>query len=868
MNKNLFTKGVTHVNSQTNIRHYLVILLMSLLALIGCNQEDTDLASEQKSAQQTTQQVDRETENISNLARERLNIDFDWLFYLGDEPKAKQAVFDDKQWRTLDLPHDWSIEGEYNKDNPAGIRGGFLPTGTGWYRKHLDWNNSWADKRVMLEFDGVYMNSEVWVNGQAVGKRPYGYISFSYDITEHLQAGSNVIAVRVDNSLAPSGRWYTGSGIYRHVWLTTTSAQHIPYSGVFVRSENVSEQQAELKISTEIKNTASQQVTLALQTEVLDNLGKVVATVTTPIDVNAKQMQTVEQTVPVKNPQLWSIEIPNLYTVRHTIFNEQQVVDVLETTTGIRTIDFTVDKGFLLNGESVILQGISMHHDAGPVGAAVPEDVLRRRLTSLKAMGVNALRNTHNPFAPEFYQMANEMGFVIMNEAFDGWWDAKAKYDYGLYFDDWWQRDLTDFMRRDRNHPSVIMWSVGNEVPRYTPEQQKTLVEFAKKLDETRPITQGRGYAGGYLSIAGFNGHGEYKGAIEEFHKENPNTPVIGTEMTHTIHTRGIYRSKTSYRTRDFPAPWEVRPKGGPKKIWQKIKDKVYPVDDLTEEEFFEGVSPFYGSSFDNSLVRMPISAEIKLARDLPYLLGTFRWTAFDYIGESFGWPARTANFGVLDLAGFEKGAYYLYQSQWSKEPMVYMDPHWTHPGKEGRVVPVVVYTNQESAELFLNGKSLGEKTFGKNKDDDMQLVWQVPYQPGKLTVQAKQGSEVVLEQTRYTAGKPASVAISADKSIIKANKRDVVHLEIDVVDKQGYPVPAADNRLNFTLDGPGKLIGVENGDILDLEPHKVPTRKAFMGKVLALVQATDTSGDIIVTVSGAGLKSQQVVINSTLAQH
>ncbi|WOH36025.1 glycoside hydrolase family 2 TIM barrel-domain containing protein [Thalassotalea fonticola] len=797
-------------------------------------------------------------------SRTRINLDFNWQFYLGDEPAAKQANYQDQQWRTLDLPHDWSIEGEYKQEHPAGIRGGFLPTGTGWYRKHLAWDDSWADKRVILEFDGVYMNSEVWVNGQALGKRPYGYISFSYDITEHLQAGNNVIAVRVDNSKAPSGRWYTGSGIYRHVWLTTVSEQHIPYSGVFVRSENVSEQQADVKISTEIKNTQGVEQNLQLQTEIIDAEGKVVAMTTTPVQVMAQQTHTVDQQLNLNKPALWSIDNPNLYTTRTKVLKNGIEVDRLDTTTGLRTIDFTVDKGFLLNGETVILQGISMHHDAGPVGAAVPEDVLRKRLQTLKAMGVNALRNTHNPFAPEFYQMANEMGFVVMNEAFDGWWDPKAEYDYGLYFDQWWQQDLTDFMRRDRNHPSVIMWSVGNEVPNYTPEQQKTLVEFAKKLDATRPITQGRGYAGGYLSIAGFNGHGEYKGAIQKFHKENPNTPVIGTEMTHTIHTRGIYRSKTSYRVRDFPAPWEVNSKVGPKKIWQKIKKKVYPVADLTEEEVFTGIPGAYGSSFDNSLVRMPIREEIKLARELPYLLGTFRWTAFDYIGESFGWPARTANFGVLDLAGFPKGAYYLYQSQWSSEPMVHLDPHWTHPGKEGTEIPVVVYTNQQSAELFLNGKSLGEK----NMTDDMQLVWLVPYQAGELTVVAKNNGRDVVSKTINTAGKADSVAISADKIEITANKRDVVHLEIDVVDEQGNPVPDASDRLHFKVDGPARLIGVENGDILDLEPHKVPTRKAFMGKVLALIQATEKAGKIKVTVSGEGLKSQQILINASSAQH
>jgi len=816
----------------------LVILLPILSMFSACQQSNT---------------------SHNDTPRVRASIDFDWKFYLGDDPEAKQSSFQDKDWRTLNLPHDWSIEGQYNEDNPAGIAGGFLPTGTGWYRKHLTWQQEWRNKRVFIEFDGVYMNSDVWVNGHHLGKRPYGYISFSYDITDYLNEDNNVIAVRVDNSKSPSGRWYTGSGIYRHVWLTTVNKQHIPYNGVFVRGDNVSEQSADVKITTEIKNTENESKSLTLLSQLLDVNNNVVAETSDVISLKGTLKSTAEQSLTITKPNLWSTDTPYLYRLKSTIFNNNEVVDVLNTTTGLRSIEFTVDKGFVLNGKSLILQGVGMHHDAGPVGAAVPDDVLRKRLESLKKMGVNAIRTTHNPFAPEFYQMADEMGFVLMNEAFDGWWKPKAQYDYGLYFDKWWQQDLTDFIRRDRNHPSVIMWSIGNEVPNYTPEQQKTLVEFSQKLDDTRPITQGRGYAGGHLTIAGFNGHGEFKGAIEAFHKKNPNVPTIGTELTHTIHTRGVYRSKTAYRVRDFPAPWETCENCNPLKKWQRIKDKVYDIPDLTKEEVFPGITGAYGSSFDNSVVRMPIRDEIRLARDLPYLLGTFRWTAFDYLGESFGWPARTANFGVIDLAGFPKGPYYLYQSQWNKTAMVHLDPHWTHPGKEGVEIPVVVYTNQESAELFLNGKSLGEKVI----NDDMQLVWLVPYQAGKLTVVAKNSGKTIVSKTIHTAGIAHSISITADKTVAYANQTDVIHLELDVVDEQGHFVPEASNRLQIEIDGPARIIGVENGDILDLEPHKVPTRNAFMGKVLALIQTTAISGAITITISGDGLQPQQLVIQS-----
>jgi len=796
--------------------------------------------------------------SVTSQNRERINIDFDWLFHLGDESSAKNTDFDDQNWRKLDLPHDWSIEGEYDENNPAGIAGGYLPTGIAWYRKHLTWNEDWAGKQVQIEFDGVYMNSEVWVNGQFLGKRPYGYIGFAYDLTDFLKAGDNIISVRVDHSKAPSGRWYTGSGIYRHVWLTTTSPVSIAKDGTWIRSENVSTKYADLKVDTEVSNALDKEQHVELITQVIDSSGKIVAEDSTTLVLPAGKTINAQQALSINNPKLWSTDDTNLYTVRSNIKQNEVLLDSLDSRTGIRSIEFTVDRGFLLNGETLIFQGASMHHDAGPVGAAVPDDILRSRLKMLKAMGVNALRNTHNPFAPEFYDMADEMGFVIMNEAFDGWWTPKAEFDYGLYFEQWWQRDLSDFIRRDRNHPSVVMWSIGNEVRGYTPEQQKIVKTFVEQFDKTRPVTQGRGYAGGHLDIAGFNGHGEYKGAIEKFHKQNPNVPTIGTEVTHTMHTRGVYRSKTRYRTRDNPAPWET--KRDAKKVWQKLKNKVYPVADLTETEVFPEHNIKYGSSFDNSLVRMPIRDEIKKARELPYFLGTFRWTAFDYLGESFGWPARTANFGVLDLAGFPKGVYYLYQSQWSTEPMVRLEPHWTHPGKEGVEIPVVVYTNQTSVELFLDGQSLGEKPM----TEDMQLVWLVPYKPGELTAVAKDASgKVIKEHVVRSAGKPESTSILADKTVINANRRDVVQLEIDIVDAKGNFVPYADNQLTFDLSGPARLIGVENGDILDLSPHKVPTRKAFMGKALALIQATDQAGDIVVTVRAEGLQSKKITIKA-----
>jgi beta-galactosidase len=794
------------------------------------------------------------------LASQRdINIDLDWKFHLGDEIQAKNISFDDSQWRTLNLPHDWSIEGEYKEDNPAGWRGAFLPTGIGWYRKHLKILPEWKNKRVILRFDGVYLNSDVWVNGNHVGHRPNGYVSFGYDITEQLKQGKTMledalISVRVDHSLSPTGRWYTGSGIYRHVWLDVVDKTHIPNDGVFVRTESVnfSNNDAVLLVDTEIKGIEKRK-NLFLKHQLVNTLGEVVATA----DEKLSQLHNpiVTSKISLTNAKLWSIHTPYLYTLNTTILDGNKSIDQIETRVGIRMVDYNVKQGFLLNNQAMELNGMSFHHDAGPVGSAVPDDVWRRRLKQLKAMGVNALRPAHTPFAPIFYDFADEMGFVVMNEAFDGWQTEKADFDYGLHFEQWWRTDLTSIIKRDRSHPSVVMWSVGNEVTNQTAKMQKTLVDFIKELDPTRPVTQGRGYMLGHLDIDGFNGHGEFKDYIEDHHTQHPNTTVLGTEITHTLQTRGIYRTKTSYRTRDNPAPWEI---DDPMGRWNKMKDRVHMVPDFTKQEVFTDENPKYQSSYDNSFVRMNIREEIKIAKRLPYLLGTFRWTAFDYLGESFGWPARTANFGIIDLAGFEKDAYYLYQSQWTEKPMVHMLPHWTHPGKEGVEIPVVVYTNLAEAELFLNGKSLGKKTM----TDDLQIVWLVPYQAGELKVIATDG-ETALTKVIHSAGKAFSTELTADKMKIRSNNKDVSHITIDIIDNDDRFVPRADNLLSLKLSGPGKIIGIENGDILDHGHHIATRRKVFNGKLMVLIQATEQTGNITLSVSGESLQTQRISIKS-----
>lgn len=790
--------------------------------------------------------------NIVPSGRISYDFDLNWKFKLGDDAAASKIDFKDDGWRTLNVPHDWSIEGEYDKDNPSGVRGGFLPTGIGWYRKAFNWLSEWENKKISIVFDGVYCNSTVWINGKELGTRPNGYIGFSYDLTPHLQKGTNVVSVRVDHSKAPSGRWYTGSGIYRHVKLLATERIYVPEGGLFITTSKITSGEATIAVDLEVANTLREKKKVDIVYKVLDLKGNKVVENKKSL-LLAKGTNKTRASLLLENPVLWSTDHPNLYTLQvQVVDGNKGSWDNYESTFGVRSISFSADKGFLLNGTKTILKGVCNHHDAGPVGSAVPNDVLYRRLKILKEMGCNAIRTSHNPFAPEFYDMCDNMGFLVMDEAFDGWETPKAEHDYGNYFEDWWQTDLEAFIKRDRNHPSVIIWSIGNEVKGYTDETQKRLVDFVKSLDTTRPVSQGRGYRGPAIDLAGFNGHGEYRGRLAKFHKENPTKPIIGTEITHGMQTRGIYRTKTKYRLRDTPAPWERNKK------FSAIEDKVFLVDDLTGEEVFKGIDPMYHSSYDNAIVRMGIRDYWRETKDLDYFLGAFRWTGFDYLGESFNWPARTMSFGVIDLAGFPTDNYFLYQSIWTSKPMVHLLPHWTHPNREGTIIPVVAYTNCDSAELFLNGRSLGEKPM----TDDLRMIWHVPYTKGELKVVAKKKGRIVAAAVQKTAGRAQTIRVGADRTEIRPNQKDVVHITLSIVDEQGVELPQADHLLHFEIEGPGKLIGVENGDILDVSPAKANSKNAFNGKCLAIVQAGKEEGVIVFTATSEGLAPQQVEIN------
>ncbi|UFU06133.1 glycoside hydrolase family 2 TIM barrel-domain containing protein [Ruania halotolerans] len=762
--------------------------------------------------------------------RQRESLDHGWRFHLGDAPGAEREDYDDTRWRTLDLPHDWSIEGSYAEDNPSGREGAFLPTGIGWYRREVDLPDLASGARAVVEFDGVYRCSDAWINGAHLGHRPSGNIGFAYDLTSALRPGRNVLAVRVDHSQAPSARWYTGSGIYRHVWLTVTDEVHIDHWGVQITTPAVTAESAAIAVRTRIQNMSALARDAVGSFEVMDADGTVYAHGQADVSLPPEGEAMLEVDLALPSPRLWSPDHPELYLLRITLEERGRAVDLVDTTFGVRSIRFDPTDGFFLNGKPMTLRGVCHHRDGGPVGAAVPEPVLLRRLRMLKDMGCNAIRVGHSPAAPEFYDLCDRLGFLVIDEAFDGWATPKARYDYGLSFAQWWQRDLADLIARDRNHPSVIMWSIGNEVPDKTDKQAQELVDVVHELDPTRPVTCGRGISG-IEDVQGFNGQGGVPGVLEAYHEEFPDRVLLLTEEPHTLQTRGFYRTRTWWRDRNRPRQ---------------------EVPNLTEKELFTDGSVLYNSSYDNSGVRCCARHSWRRTRALPYLCGEFRWTGFDYLGESPRWPARTYNYGVIDLCGFPKDHFYFYQSQWTREPMVHVLPHWTHPGLEGVEIPVWVYTNCDAVELFLDDESLGVKHVG----DDLHMEWRVPYSPGTLRAVARRDARDRAVTAVTTAATPAALRLSSDNTDLAADGCDISHVVFAVVDRAGVQVPQAGHTVWFSWSGPIRCLGFDNGDPLDLTAHQASQRRVFNGLGLGIFSSTQEAGDIEI-IAGAVLGDQ-----------
>ncbi|MDT8390824.1 MAG: glycoside hydrolase family 2 TIM barrel-domain containing protein [Lentisphaeria bacterium] len=809
--------------------------------------------------------------------RHRKTIDSNWLFQLGDDSRALEPGFDDSGWRVVDLPHDWSVEATPDPDNPAQAGGGFFPGGLGWYRKELNIPEDLGDRRMLIEFDGVYMNSEVWCNGRFCGVRPYGYSSFCYDITPFVTPGEPaVIAVRVDNSRQKNSRWYSGSGIYRHVWLTLASPVRVDHWGTCLKTTDVSAESATIECDIHLVNDREEAVDVEIRPTVIDPAGGEVSIAsaaggaftlppgkrTSSADVVLRSLtrETAEAShaslrFAITPPSLWSPDTPALYTLRLDIYCQGQTVDTHDTRFGIRAIRFDADQGFFLNGANIKLRGVNEHHDAGCLGAAVPDDVIRRRFRILKQMGCNAIRVAHNPASPTFLDLCDEMGFMVVEDAFDEWRDGKTPFGYQLYWDQWWERDLVDMIHRDRNHPSIVMWSVGNEIKEVRMGRSEglpmmeALREVCHREDPTRPMTCGccntrETLAAGYqnfMDIMGYNGGGGGCFDYEKDHAAYPEMVMFASEVPHSLQTRGVYRTRTWYRD-----------------LARNPAVERLEVPHYTDEELFIIFDKHYQSSYDNAMVRISSIDSWRFTRDLPFMCGEFRWTGFDYLGECYGWPAKSWNFGIIDLCGFPKDTYYFYQSQWTSTPMVHVLPHWSWPGFEGKTIPVIAYSNCDTVELFLDDKSLGIQNWDNAA---MQLRWDVPYQPGTLKAVGYRDGKEAATCVHETAGQAAALTLSADAMSIRADGTGIGHVVVTVVDAEGRFVPHAHQEITVEVEGPATLIGLENGDPIDSTNYKLNHRHAFHGMMLAIVQSTGTVGTITVTACAEGLEAGNCVV-------
>lgn len=768
---------------------------------------------------------------------QRISFDENWKFQLDEQKGAELVDYNDRDWRVLDVPHDWSIEGEYAEDNPMTQQCGYLPAGIGWYRKTIKVPKQWKDKHVEISFDGVFMNSTVWVNGRELGTRPFGWISFNYNISPEVNTSEEItITVRVDNDKQPSARWYTGSGIYAHTWIDVKDKIHVATNGVFVRTEG-----SKIKINTEIANKSSKDSKLKIKTSIFDSQGKLIKTIKRKVKIASNESVTIEQETVLGNPLLWSVENPTLYTVVSEVYSGNTLKDKFKTKFGIRDIEWIPETGMWINGKNVKLQGVCNHQDAGALGAAVPDKIVRFRIQQLKDMGVNAIRTAHNPQTPIFYELCDEMGILVMDEIFDGW-KKKAANDYGAHsFDEWWQQDITDWIKRDRNHPSIVIYSVGNET---RGDVGKDLVELCHKLDNTRPVTSGHS-GPEFMDVLGVNGHSEHKGFFDEMPRDKV---FIGTENTHTWQVRGYYRTKTWFRD------------GYPNE-----KKKPYELPDLTEKEVFthdwttdinkSNHKQIFNSSYDNAMVRLSSRLNIEQLRDIPNYAGSFRWTGHDYIGEAGyvhgGWPFKSFMGGAIDMANFEKDLFYLYQSQWTNKPMVHILPHWTHPKMGlGTEIPVWIYSNCDVVELFFDGKSLGKQNPGK-KWNKMQCQWMVPWKPGELKAIGYNDGFKISEEVISTAHSPSKIALSVDGEPLKSFGKDIVQVRVTTTDNKGEMCPYGENRTHFKVLGAGKIRALDNGSPIDIEKHfEASDRIAFYGLTRAYVESFDNDKPVSILAS------------------
>ena len=812
-------------------------------------------------------------------AREVINFNKDWKFCLNLETDSNPAdiEFDDSGWRTLDVPHDWAIEGDFDEHNPSGTGGGALPGGIGWYRKTFKVSKKDTGSIIKIEFDGVYMNSSVYINGHLLGTRPYGYISFSYDLTPYINwNGDNVIAVKVDNSDQPNSRWYSGCGIYRDVRIVKTGDIRVAQWGTYVRTESISKDKALVRLNVSVINeyTVVPKIirTLTVTSTVKDSKGKKVASSSTSRQLEFLEDLDLEDSIQVESPHLWSVDDPYMYTLVTDVSVNGKKIDTYETPFGIRTIEFRADSGFYLNGEHVRINGVCNHHDLGCLGAATNERAIERQLQILKGMGCNGIRCSHNPPSPILLDLCDRMGFLVMDEAFDMWRRRKTDRDYARFFDDWYERDLTDLVVRDRNHPCIVLWSIGNEVlEQWSDAKADTLsleqanlilnmghsedqlaaegemsvnslitarlAEIIKDLDPTRPVTAGCNepspgnhlFRSGAIDVIGYNYHNQNVPSVPRLF---PGKPFIITESVSALMTRGFYEMPSD-KLMQRPARWD-RPYFNP----------------TFSCSAYDNVRTPWGSHHEDNLIFL---------NSQPFVAGQYIWTGFDYIGEPtpYGWPARSSYFGIVDLAGFPKDVYYLYQAEWTDTPVLHLFPHWNwEPGEQ--IDMWCYYNNADEVELFINGKSQGTRT----KDaDHLHVVWNVTFEPGTVKVVARKDGVETASREIHTAGEPAQIRLTPDRSTIKSNGTDLSFVTVEILDKDGNLCPNADNLVKFEISGNGFIAGVDNGSPISLERFKDDKRKAFYGKCLVVLQNNGKKGTIKLDAVAEGLKRAHIDI-------
>ena len=817
----------------------------------------------------------------SQSPRQQLIADSNWKFSLGDPPDAAAPSFQDAEWRRVDLPHDWSIEGTPEEKNPSGSGGGYFPTGVGWYRKTFTAPPKWKGKRVSVEFEGVAANATVYLNGKKLGIHPYAYTSFRFDLTPDLEfSGPNVLAVRVDTSEQPSSRWYCGSGIYRHVRIVVTGPLHISPWGVFVSTPEASGESAKVVVRIRVQNDSAQAAEVSVRTTLLSADGKPAAKGQSELRVEAGADQESTQEIALARPRLWSPESPSLYHAVTEVVQAGKVVDEVETTFGVRTLSWSVEKGLVLNGQSIKLMGGSVHHDNGPLGAAAFDRAEERRVELLKAAGFNAVRTAHNPPSPAFLDACDRLGLLVLDEPFDVWTIPKVKYDYAHLFKEWWQRDLDSMVLRDRNHPSVIIWGIGNEIPEaWTKEGApiaKRLADRVRSLDNTRPVTEA------------------FPGATY-----TPNTDAVMAQLDITGYNYNLAQNQAKDHER-VPGRIMMTTESLPAAAfenWKVIHEHPYTVG-----EFVWTAMDYLGESGIGSWsYRTPEEAAqaeqvIAMMRNAMANMGANGENPFEAMAKQDkskpnpmmslmfpGYPWHAADSGDLDLTGYRKPQSYYREILWKGGDRIYATvrlpepegkkivavgwsvfptlPSWTWPGHEGKDMQAEVYSGTEKVRLYLNGNPVGEMP--TTAEQQRKAVFTVPYAPGTLKAVGIDGDREVATSLLETTGDPAKLRLSADRTVLQADGEDLSFVTVEALDAQGRLQLNAANEVHFTISGPGTIMAVGNGDGTSKEPYQGDHRSLFNGHALVVVRTSRTPGTIRLEADAPGLAADSITIRT-----